>query len=94
MEQLVSSISSTQEVAMYWRSCLVEFSTVGERDVVLSMLSISQSDYFIDLYDSEENPAITKIFNDLAELDQPDLDIETRGNLWELVRNQMHGLES
>lgn len=94
MTQLVSSISSIPEVAMFWRSCLVDFSTVGEKNVVLSMLSVAHSDYFIRLYDSEEIPAITRIFDALAELDQPDLDIETRGNLWEQVRNQMHGLES
>lgn len=94
MPQLVSSISSTQDIAKFWRNCLIEFSRAGEKDIILAMLSICQNDYFRDLYDSEEIPAVTKIFDALAELDQPDLDIETRGHLWDIVRNQMHSLES
>ena len=93
MEQIVLSISSVQEIAAFWRSCLAEYSSVGEKSVVLSMLSISQSEYFLGIYDSDASPAVNKIFDALADLDQPDLDIETRGNLWEQIRNQMYGLE-
>jgi len=92
LRNIVSRISSLEQVARFWQDCIAEFSRMREKDVVYLMLSVCTSDYFTNLYDSGKNPNINTIFDALMSLDVSKQDIETRGYYWGIIRNNLYNL--